>query len=119
MFAMITEVSDQDGEVSQFTGPIPTACRTALTMPDSLLSIHDQVEADTISGSSQGNRNSARRVGASRKLRLKTPARPSPSPYWNTIDSRVKAMVLHRAVPKVGSCTTCWKLSQPEKGAPP
>ena len=62
MFAMITEASDQVGEVSQLTGSMPTACRAALTMPESLLSIHDQVDADTISGSSHGTRNSARRV---------------------------------------------------------
>ena len=31
-------------------------------MPESLLSIHDQVEADTSSGSSQGIRKSARSV---------------------------------------------------------
>ena len=51
------------GEVSQLTGPIPNACRAALTMPESLLSIHDQVEAETISGSSHGTRNNARSVG--------------------------------------------------------
>src|SRR3954451_10731755 len=62
MLAMITEVSDQDGEVSQLTGPMPMTCRAVLTMPESLLSIHDQVDAETISGSSQGTRNRARRV---------------------------------------------------------
>ena len=33
-----------------------------MTTPESLLSIHDQVDADTISGSSHGTRNSARSV---------------------------------------------------------
>ena len=38
-------------------------------MPESLFSIHDQVEADTSSGSSHGTRNSARSVPDRRKLR--------------------------------------------------
>src|SRR5205085_860669 len=91
MFAMITEVSDQDGEVSQLTGPMPTACRAALTMPESLLSIHDQVDADTISGSSHGTRNSARRVAESRKCWLKKTARASPMAYWKTSHTAVKS----------------------------
>ena len=62
MLAMITDTSDQSGEVSQLTGSTPTTPRAALTMPESLLSIHDQVDADTISGSSHGTRNSARSV---------------------------------------------------------
>src|SRR5690242_14222082 len=58
--AMITEASDQSGDVSQLTGPTPTTARALLTMPESLLSIHDQVDADTISGRSHGVRNRAR-----------------------------------------------------------
>src|SRR2546425_13072759 len=103
MFAMITEVSDQDGEVSQLTGPMPTAWRNALTTPESLLSIHDQVEADTINGSSHGTRNSARNVADSRKCRWKNTARPSPMPNWKTRDTTVNAAVCHAAGENVGS----------------
>src|SRR5690349_22033803 len=71
MLAMMTDTSDQRGEVSQLTGEMPMPCSTALTTPESLLSIHDQVEADTIRGSSHGTRNSARNVTDSRKWRLK------------------------------------------------
>src|SRR6478735_6964745 len=84
MFAMITEASDQDGEVSQFTGPTPIAWRVALTIPESELSIHDQVDADTISGSSHGTRNRARRVADRWKCWLKNTASPSPIAYWKT-----------------------------------
>ena len=86
MFAMITEVSAQAGEVSQLTGPMPTACRAELTMPESLLSIHDQVDADTISGSSHGTRNRARSVADSRKCWLKKTASASPMANWKTSD---------------------------------
>src|SRR3954454_7346676 len=106
MFAMITEASDQDGEVSQFTGPIPTACSTALTMPDSLLSIHDQVEADTISGSSHGTRKRARRVAESRKCWLKKTASARPMLYWKTRHTPVNTTVWSRAGAKVGSSKT-------------
>src|SRR5689334_6463207 len=61
MFAISTEASDQSGEVSQLTGLTPNACSKAFTTPESLLSIHDQDDADTSSGSSHGIRNSARR----------------------------------------------------------
>src|SRR4051795_7921007 len=83
-FAMITEVRAHCGEVSQFTGSMPTACRTALTMPESLLSIHDQVDADTISGSSHGTRNRARRVAESGKFWWKKTASARPIAYWKT-----------------------------------
>ena len=106
MFAMITEASDQDGEVSQFTGPMPTACRAALTMPESLLSIHDQVDADTISGSSHGTRNRARRVAESRKCWLKKTARARPMAYWKTRHTAVNTTVCSRAGAKVGSSKT-------------
>src|SRR3954469_7391358 len=106
MFAMITEVSDQDGEVSQFTGPRPRACRAALTTPESLLSIHDQVDAETISGSSQGTRNRARRVAESRKCWLKKTARARPMLYWKTRHTLVNTTVWSRAGAKVGSSKT-------------
>jgi len=88
-----------------------------LITPDSLLNIHDHVDAETISGSSHGMRNSALRVPESGKLRLKKTASARPAVYWKRIDTRVKTMVLRSAGPKVGSCRTCEKLSQPEKGA--
>ena len=69
MLAMMTETSDQCGEVSQLTGAMPRPDSAEFTTPESLLSIHDQVEADTISGSSQGTRNSARSVADSGKWR--------------------------------------------------
>src|SRR2546421_2375893 len=103
MFAMITDVSAHCGEVSQFTGSIPIACRTALTTPESLLSIHDQVEADTINGSSHGTRNSARSVADSRKRRLKNTASASPIVYWNTKLTAVNRTVCVRAGVNVGS----------------
>src|SRR5689334_22329363 len=106
MFAMITDASDHDGEVSQFTGATPRACRAALTMPESLLSIHDQVEADTISGSSQGTRNRARRVADSRKCWLKKTARARPMAYWKTRQTAVNTTVCSRAGAKVGSSRT-------------
>ena len=59
----------------------------ALTTPESLLSIHDQVDADTISGSSHGTRNSARSVADSRKFRLKNTARASPMANWKTSET--------------------------------
>src|SRR5512146_1424509 len=46
-FAISTATSDQCGEVSQSTGPAPMARRKEFTIPESLLSIHDQVDADT------------------------------------------------------------------------
>src|SRR5450756_396163 len=48
MLAMMTDTSAMPGDVSQLIWPMPKACRTEFTIPLSLLSIHDQVEADTI-----------------------------------------------------------------------
>src|ERR1041384_7072341 len=105
-FAMITEAKAQCGEVSQFTGSIPTACRTALTTPESLFSIHDQVDADTISGSSHGTRNSARSVIDSRKCWRKNTASAIPIEHWNAIDARVNPAVWSSAGANVGSRST-------------
>src|SRR4051812_2559601 len=99
MFAMITDHSDQAGDVSQWTGPTPNAPSRALTTPESLLSIHDQVEDETINGSSHGTRNSARRVADSRKFLRKNMARASPMPNWNASDTTVNTAVCHRAGP--------------------
>src|SRR5690348_11851221 len=60
MFAIRTETSDHDGEVSQSTCRPPMPWITEFTTPDSLFSIQAQVDEDTISGSSQGTRNNAR-----------------------------------------------------------
>src|SRR5947207_583466 len=106
MFAIVTETRDQSGEVSQLTGSIPTAARMLLTTPESLLSIHDQVDADTMSGSSQGTRKRARRVAESRKFCRKNRASAMPAVNWAAIDTTVNTMVCHSAGPNVGSSTT-------------
>src|SRR6266702_393286 len=77
MFAISTAISDQVGEVSQSMGWAPTALRKALTMPESLLSIHDQVEADTSSGSSHRTTTSARSSVFSRNRLAKNTASAS------------------------------------------
>src|SRR3954470_14433489 len=106
MLAMVTEASDQPGAVSQWAGASPIACRTALTMPESLLSIQDQVDADTISGSSQGTRNSARSVTDSRKCRVKKTASAMPMLNWSARDTTVKTTVCTSAGRKVESAKT-------------
>src|SRR5690349_14676517 len=107
MLAMMTEVSDQRGEVSQLTGAIPTAWRRALTTPESLLSIHDHVEADTISGSSHGTRNNARSRVDRRKCWWKNTANAMPMLNWAAIEARVNSRVWVSAGPKVASVITC------------
>src|SRR3954467_515040 len=97
MFAMITLVRAQLGEVSQLTGSMPMACSVKLTTPESLLSIHDQVEALTISGSSQGTRKSARRVAESLKFCAKKIARTIPMENWNSSDTPVNTTVCSSA----------------------
>src|SRR5687768_3221450 len=106
MFAMITLVSAQSGEVSQLTGSAPTSPRAQLTMPESLLSIHDQVEALTINGNSHGTRNSARSVADNRKFWAKNTASASPMANWKAIETNVKTSVCSSAGPNVGSATT-------------
>src|SRR5688572_29667942 len=118
-FATITATSDQVGDVSQFTCGSPTASSSALTTPDSLLSIHDQVDADTISGSSHGARNSARSTADRRKLRWKKTASAIPIAYWNAIGTAVNTAVCHIAVANSGSETTSRKLPSPMYGASP
>src|SRR4051794_40701260 len=108
MLAMMTETSDQCGAVSQWTGETPKSCSTELTTPESLLNIHDQVDADTISGSSHGTRNSARNVAESLKLRKKNTARARPAAYWKIRDTTVKTSVCSSAVLNVGLCST-WR----------
>src|ERR1700726_635200 len=70
-FAISTATRDQVGEVSQSIGATPIACKKEFTIPESLFSIHDQVDADTSSGSSQGIRKSARSMPDRRNLRWK------------------------------------------------
>ncbi|MFB9447074.1 hypothetical protein [Dactylosporangium vinaceum] len=70
------------------------------------MSIHDQVEADTISGSSQGTRNSARSVAASGKCRLKNTARARPIANCAASDAAVKTSVCASAGQNVGSAST-------------
>src|SRR4051794_3849825 len=104
--AMMTDHSDQFGEVSQFTGPTPNHDSAALTTPESLLSIHDQVEADTISGSSHGTRNNPRSVAESRKFFRKNNASASPMTNWKASETSVNTTVCHSAGPKVASANT-------------
>ncbi len=97
----------------------PNALSAALTTPESLLSIHDQVDAETIIGSSHGTRNSARSVDESRKLLLKNTASARPIAYWKAIDTTMKIAVWMTAGQKVGSAKTSRKLSSPTNGASP
>src|SRR5690349_6206266 len=101
-FAMITETSDHPCDVSQCTGSVPFCARGQLTMPESLLSIHDQVDAETISGNNHGTRKSARRVADSRKFWAKKTARAIPMLNCKRIDTRVNTTVCSKAGPKVG-----------------
>src|SRR3954465_12375226 len=106
MLATVTDTRDQVGDVSQCTLSTPTASRTALTTPASLLSIHAHVDADTISGSSHGTRNRARRVVDRRKRRAKNTAAASPMVYWKVNDTTVNNAVWTRARVNVGSANT-------------
>src|SRR5690606_2077278 len=106
MFAMVTDSRDIPGEVSQLIGSRPNAVRMALTIPLSLFSIHAQVEAETISGSSQGTRNNARSTAESRKLVRKKTARASPSVNCTAIEPKVNSAVFLRAVGNVEERTT-------------
>src|SRR5690242_12425653 len=106
MFAMITLTSDHCGEVSQLTGATPRLCSNELTTPESLLSIHDQVDADTISGSSQGTRNRARSVLDSGKWRWKNTASAMPRLNCTAMDANVNTRVCTSAGSNVGSAST-------------
>src|SRR5689334_19339851 len=106
MFATITDTRDHCGEVSQFTGATPSPCSSEFTTPESLLSIHDQVEADTISGNSHGTRNNARSVDDSRKCWWKNTASAIPRVNWAAIDTTVKTRVWVNAGANVGSAIT-------------
>src|SRR6478752_4847746 len=97
MFAISTETIAHCGDVSQLICSMPNTARPALTIPDSLLSIHAQVDAETSSGSSQGTRKRARRVPESGNFLKKKSARARPIEYWNTIDTSVKTAVLMSA----------------------
>src|SRR5512142_255119 len=101
MLAMMTDTSDQRGEVSQLTGATPRPCSAEFTTPESLLSIQDQVDADTIRGSSHGTRNSARSVADSRKWRWKKTASAMPRVNWTAMDPTVNVIVWINAGRKV------------------
>src|ERR1041384_872514 len=118
MFAMVTATSDQRGDVSQLIGDAPSMRSTALTTPESLFSIHDQVDADTISGSSQGTRNSARRVIDSRKCWRKNSASTIPIANWNAIDARVNTAVWSSAGANVGSRSPAREVARSEEAHP-
>ena len=81
---------------------MPKAPRKAFTTPESLLSIHAEIDGDTSSGNSHGTRKSARSVAASGKRREKKTARASPIANWNRIEPIVKTAVFQSAGPKVG-----------------
>src|SRR5699024_1470930 len=95
--AMITDTRAHSGEVSQLIWPPPKAVSTEFTIPLSLLSIHDHVDADTIIGSSHGIRNAARKPMESGKLVRKKTARASPSANWTLIETRVNTNVFTTA----------------------
>src|SRR3954454_10243049 len=101
-FAMITLVRAQLGDVSQLTGSIPNVLSSELTTPESLLSIHDQVDELTISGSSHGTRNSARSVAESRKFWAKKTARAIPIENWKISETPVNTTVCSSAGQNVG-----------------
>src|SRR4051794_28594273 len=106
MLAAMTDTSDHDGEVSQWTGFTPSSSSPAFTSPDSLLSNQAHVDADTMSGSSQGTRNRARRVADNRNPRAKNTAIAKPITYWNASDATVKTRVFTSAVRNSGSPNT-------------
>src|SRR3954465_3210252 len=95
MLAMVTEISDQGVEVSQCTLSPPSPRISALTTPDSLLSIHAQMVAEQRRGSSHGTSSSARNVDERRKCWLKKTASASPIVYWNSRDAPTKKSVCH------------------------
>src|SRR3569833_2645848 len=119
MLAAMTDTKNQDGEVSQWTGPIPSSSSPAFTRPDSLLRSQAHVDADTMSGSSQGTRNRARRVAAHRNPRAKNTAIATPITYLNASDASVKTSVFTIAVLNSGTKNTKTKKANPTSGAPP
>src|SRR5689334_10955262 len=106
MLAMITLTSAHRGSVSQLTGSAPNTPRAALTIPESLLSIQDQLEAETINGNSHGTRNRARSVAESGKFWRKNSASAIPMENWNTKHTTVKTTVCVSAGRNVGSAAT-------------
>src|SRR3569833_986892 len=104
--AMITLVRAQVGEVSQLTGWMPSRPSVQLTTPESLLSIHDQVAADTINGSSHGTRNRARNVPESGKWLAKKTASAIPMLNWKISEMAVNSTVCSSAGPNVAFWTT-------------
>src|SRR5690625_4619165 len=117
MLAMSTESSAVLGSVSQLTCPMPKALRTELTIPYSLLSIHDHTEPETMSGSSHGMRKAPRRTPESGKLRWKKTASASPMAYCAAMEPRVETAVLRRAVPKAVELSAEAWLSRPTNSA--
>ena len=83
--------------LSHLIGSTPNRPRNRLTMPESLSSIHYQVEADTMIGSSHGTRNSARSTAESRKCWWKNTASASPIVYWKTRETTTKNAVCPRS----------------------
>src|SRR6185312_4182415 len=101
IFAINTATRDQCGEVSQLIWPMPTASRKELTTPESLLSIQDQADPDTSSGSSHGTRNNARSVLFKGKFLMKNAASARPIENWKRMDTPTKSAVFRRAGPNV------------------
>ena len=88
------------------TGSPPKATMTELTMPLSLLSIHAQVEAETISGSSHGTRNRARSTVDRRKFCRKNTASARPTTNCTTMDPNVNSRVFLSATGKAADPNT-------------
>src|SRR6185312_4321600 len=106
IFAINTATNAQCGEVSQLICPMPTASRKELTTPESLLSIQDQTEPETSSGSNHGTRNSARNVLPSGKFLIKNTASARPIENWKRMDTPTKSAVFSRAGAKVALANT-------------
>ena len=93
MLTRMTETSATCGEVSHGTGPsmTPRFCSVTLRMPLSCSRIARQAALPTISGSSQGSRNSARSTPLSGKLWWKNSASSIPITNWPTIEPSVNS----------------------------
>ena len=108
MFTRITATNATSGEVSHGIGAsmIPRFSRVTLRMPLSCSRIARQAALPTISGSSHGSRNSARRTPLSGKFLWKNSASSMPITNWPTIDPMVNSAVLVSALVNSWSVTT-------------
>src|SRR3954451_2678263 len=92
MLAIVTATSEWFS-LSHQTESMPKTPMSRLTTPESASNIHCQVVADTMIGSSQGTRNSARSKAESGKFRWKNTASASPITYWKNSDTTTNVTV--------------------------